>query len=141
MQNFIAAKTILNREGINLVLMKDDRGFQSSDRGIRALLAQVTGQADWEGATAADRIVGKASAMLYTILGVKEVYAAVLSKPGRAVLEQAGIYYEYGTLTDNIINRAGTGLCPMEDAVKDIDDPALAVEALRKRVAELAQGR
>ena len=34
-----------------------------------------------------------------------------------------GIIYEYDTQVPLIINRKGTGICPMEDAVKDIEDP------------------
>jgi hypothetical protein len=43
-------------------------------------------------------------------------------------------------LTENIINRSGTGLCPMEEAVKDIDDLKEALAAIQAKVAALAKG-
>ena len=78
--------------------------------------------------------------MLYVLTGVKEVFAEVLSKQGQTILERYGIAHEYSTLTENIINRSGTGLCPMEEAVKDIDDLKEALAAIQAKVAAVAKG-
>lgn len=67
-----------------------------------------------EGARLADKIVGKAAASLMVIGGVGQVYADVLSMVGFAMLSRAGIPVTYGKLVDHIINRAGTGMCPLE---------------------------
>ena len=72
---------------------------------------------------------------------VKAVYAGVLSKGAQDVFDRYGIAYAYGTLTDSIINRMGTGLCPMELAVKDLDDPAAAPAALREKLKQLSNSR
>ena len=64
------------------------------------------------GGYAADRIVGKAAALLYVMMGVKGVFAEVLSESALAVLNKHGVHAEYSVLTPNIINRAGDGLCP-----------------------------
>lgn len=37
-----------------------------------------------------------------------------------------------------IINRAGTGICPMEQAVAEILEPGEAVRAIRVRMRELS---
>lgn len=43
-------------------------------------------------------------------------------KKGKEFLEKHGISVSFETLTDVIINREGTGMCPVERKVLDIDD-------------------
>ena len=42
-----------------------------------------------------------------------------------------GVEYLYRTCADVILNRAGTGVCPMEQCVQNIDNPAEAIEAIK----------
>lgn len=53
------------------------------------------------------------------------------------MLSRFGVDHSYNVLTEGIVNREGTGPCPMEQAVKDIDDPREAFEAIRKVSAVL----
>lgn len=66
------------------------------------------------GSQVADKIVGKASAALMVLAKVKDVYAGVISEGALNLLSSAGVKTSYGTLVPYIINRAGTGLCPLE---------------------------
>lgn len=131
------AKKMLSAGNYTLFICSEEKVYFSDEKGIKPLLSLLSD--DWSGAVAADRIVGKAAAMLYANLKVKAVYAGVMSESARAVFEKHGIKYEYTTLTENIINRDGTDLCPMELAVKDIDDPADAAEAISNKLAELSK--
>ena len=70
-------------------------------------------------------------------MGVKEVFAGTLSESGLAVLTRNGVQAEYAVLAPHIVNRAGTGLCPMEETVLAIDDPAAAYVALREKAEKL----
>ena len=123
-------------------LLKNDysivasNGYFSFETGIRPiLLAMKDDISFFEGTSVADKIIGKASAMLLTLSGVKEVYTPVLSKAGQQIFEKYGIKYEYDELAEYIINRKGDGMCPMEMTVKDIDDLNEAYEALRRKLA------
>ena len=69
------------------------------------------------------------------------MYAATLSCGGRDVLATHGIRVEYGILTDCIRNRAGTGVCPMEQAVSGVDDPEIAYRLIGKRLSALRAGQ
>ncbi len=109
----------------------------SDGRGIAPVLALLEHDGLRERAVA-DKIVGKAAALLFVYGGVEAVYAHTLSEGGRAVLEEYGIPYEYGTLTQKIINRAGTDICPMERTVLEISDPHEAYLALKAKVALLS---
>ena len=106
-------------------------------RGVKPLLGWLEG--DWRGASAADKVVGRAAAFLYVLLGVKALYAAVLSEPAAEVLRAHGISVSYGRLAARIVNRAGDGLCPMESAVMGEDDPRRALEKIKAKRMELMQ--
>ncbi len=135
------AKEALDADAtITLAVCRNGELTMSREKGIRPLLKFTQGGDELKNTCAADRIVGKAAAMLYVLTGVKEVFAEVLSKQGQTILERYGIAHEYSTLTENIINRSGTGLCPMEEAVKDIDEPKEALAAIQAKVAALAKG-
>jgi iron complex outermembrane receptor protein len=56
-----------------------------------------------------------------TLGKVSEVYAAVISRPALTMLLGANIIVSYGTLADNIINRAGTDICPVEKLCQNAD--------------------
>ena len=126
----------LEAQNLTCIVQKDDRILISRLRGICPLLDLIKQRENLHSACAADRIVGKAAAMLYVLMGVKGVFAEVLSKSGLAVLKNYGIYVEYATLTPNIKSRDGIGLCPMEQTVLTIDEPSAAYVALAKKVEQ-----
>ena len=72
-----------------------------------------------QGAYIADKVVGKGAAALMIAGGVKGVYADVMSRAALSLFETSTTSVEYGTLVDNIINRAGTDICPVEKLCKD----------------------
>ena len=129
--NLEKAKEIMIREECTLVIVKNEvRTFR--ERGVKPLLSLLDSSIDLSLASASDKVVGKAAAMLYVKLGIKELYASVLSKPALEVLTKNGISAEYGELVEAIRNRSGDGFCPMESAViniTDIDEAILAVKA------------
>lgn len=123
--------------GHSLVILADCDTIISDGTGIKPLLEACDVISNASELYAADKIVGKAAAMLYVLIGAKGVFAQVLSRPAKEVFERFGIEYEYETMTDNIINRKGDGLCPMESAVYDIDDPLMAKQVIMKKIRQL----
>ena len=85
----------------------------------------------------ADTIIGKAAAMIFSISGVKACYGKTISKGALEWLKNNKIEVTYDMCVDYIENRAGDGICPMELTVKDVDDPALALELLKNKIEEL----
>ncbi len=131
-------KNTLLASGHSLVA---SNGYCSDESGIRPVILPMNEDLRFfEGLSVADKIVGKASAMLLALSGAKEVYAHILSEAGRKILEKYGITYEYGEMVEYIVNRKGDGMCPMEETVKDIDDPMDAFEALNERIAQMRKG-
>lgn len=89
------------------------------------------------GYCAADKIVGRAAALLYAGMRVSCVYASVLSRGALDVFNAHGISVLYGELAENIINRKGDGICPMEQAVCGIDEPQAAFAAVCAKLERL----
>ncbi len=84
-------------------------------RGVNDLYRLLTEEPDaLRGATAADKVVGKGAAALMALGGVRELHAAVISKPALKLLRKHGVYVIYGTRVEDIRNRSNTGLCPIE---------------------------
>lgn len=127
----------LREGGFTCVLQRDAQEYTSHLRGVRPLLDWLDAGVDMTGFVAADKVVGKAAAMLYVCLGVAAVYAPVMSAPARETLTAHGITACCDEVPASIRNRTDTGNCPMETAVWDITDPTAAQAAIRRRLAEL----
>lgn len=126
-----------NLSGHTICLCKDGDCVYSEKRGIAPMMSSIADGVNLQGYSVADLIVGKAAAMLFVKCGIAGVYAKTLSQSGKAVLERFGIPYEYETLTEKIINRAGTDICPMEKAVYDCEEPDEAYILLLKQLEML----
>lgn len=137
MEQLRKAKEILDAQDLTCVLCGDSATYTSCRRGAAPLLAWLDAGTDVRCFSAADRVVGKATAFLYCLLGVKAVYARVMSKPALEVLTQAGICAQYDTLVDGIQNRSKTGPCPLEHATREITDAHAALAAIRATLEAL----
>ncbi len=140
MQDLNTAKLLLDRDNLTCALVLGDRVRTSTHRGVRPLLDLLATGEDFRDFSAADKVVGKATAFLYVLLGVRAVYARTVSRSAAAVLGRYGITLEYGTMVEAIANRDRTGFCPMESAVRDIDDPREAHRAVLETLKKLQGG-
>lgn len=138
MKDLITAKELLHTEGYTCVLCKGESVLTSTQRGVRPLTVWLGSGRDFQGYCAADKVVGRATAFLYVLMGVKGVYARVISQLALQVLTEHGVAVEYVELTPNVINRRGDGICPFERAVLDVTDPAIAYEAITKKLSEFS---
>lgn len=114
-----------------LVVINGEQEISSALTGLTPLIDIVKNTPQiLRGAFVADKIVGKAAALLLSFTGVRAVYAGILSDCAVPVLEGAGISYYYNKKVPFIKNRAGNDTCPMEKRVQDIDDPAAGAALL-----------
>lgn len=85
------------------------------ERGVKDLFRILTEKPGLlKSAFIADKVVGKGAAALMTAGGVRELYTDVISAPALELLEREGVAVDYARCVPNIINRAGTGICPVE---------------------------
>lgn len=138
MNDLEKAKALLQQD-TTCVLYRDGKVYTSHHRGVAPLLTWLDSGIDVRGYSAADRVVGKATAFLYCLLGVTAVYARVMSEPALRVLTQGGICAQYDVLVTGIQNRAKDGPCPLEYATSRLSDAAEALEAIRSTLDSLRQ--
>ena len=131
------AVRILSEGGYTCVLCRGDEIHTSQARGVRPLVQWLTFGPNLQGFSAADKVVGKATAYLYCLLGVKAVHANIMSGAAAEVLRENGIAVTQEKLVENIINRSGDGICPFEAAVWDIHTPEEALIAIRQKMEQM----
>jgi hypothetical protein len=138
MRDLEKARALLEQESYTCVICRGEDTVTDRRRGVRPLLELLESGKSFADYSAADKVVGKAAAFLYCLLGIRALYAGVLSEPARDVLASAGIHVEYGSLVPAIRNRTGDGFCPMESAVWELNDPADAPDAIRAALRKLS---
>ncbi len=77
------------------------------------------------GALIADKVVGKGAASIMVSCGVKRLFAHVISDGAYELLTKNGVEVEFGVRVPHIINREGSGWCPVEWRCRDahqVDD-------------------
>ena len=133
------AKELLEQENYTLVLYDGKTLITSKEKGVKPLLDLCKQGKRFEGFSSADLIMGKAVAFLYVLVGIKEVFAPVVSEPALEVLRKYHIHIEYGKRVPFTTNREGLGYCPMEQAVLSIDDPELAYKIIQEKFSNLSK--
>ena len=134
------ARALLRQTGATCVLCRGDTTISDTRRGIRPLLELLDSGKDFSDYAAADKVVGKAAAHIYCLLGIRQLYAGTVSQPALDLLTENGVDICWENPVPAIQNRTQTGLCPMESAVWNISGHAEAVQALRTTLAELSNG-
>lgn len=131
------AVELIKKEDFTCVFVKDTLEYGSRERGVDPILSMIDEGYDIRGCSVADKVLGKASALLLVYAGARAAFGEILSFGAWKVLSSNGVEYFFSKMVESISNREGTDVCPMEKAVEDISDPAQALEAIRKRRAEL----
>ena len=119
------AKQIIRSGESSCIVVRDGKILhQNSGKGLSPLLTLFESASEnLSGAYVLDKVVGKAAAMILVLGGVKKVYGEMMSKSAADYLKSHGIKVAYGEKVGIILNLAGTGMCPLETSVLDIDDP------------------
>ena len=113
----------LHAEGCSCVIYNNDHTHLFHKRGVQDLHQLLRTSPDTlRGAMIADKVVGKGAAVLMTAGGVRWVYADVISQSALELLLTHNIEAEYGRVVHNIINRAGTDICPVEKLCMQCED-------------------
>lgn len=134
-----SAINLISQGTASCVVIKDNTIVRTElGRGIGPII-RLYEEGVLEGAFVVDRIVGKASAMILTLGGVKACYGMTMSQTAYQWLVEHGVQVDYETKVEAIINRKGDGVCPMELTVQTITDEKEALAAVKKKVEELQE--
>ena len=131
------AKNIIKDTSAVFAYVSANEEIISSAKGIGFVASLCNDKKDLSKGAVADKIVGKAAAMLFVLLGLKYVHAETISTGAVKVFEEYGVEYSCDVITEAIVNRKGDGLCPMEMAAKDTETPEETLSAVNKKLEEL----
>ena len=132
------AKSLLLTSASTIAVVSNGEVFTSQERGVKPLLHLLTEKKGFlKGASVADKVVGKAAALLMVLGEIKEVHTLIISEPAIKVFEEYNILCFYDKKVDRIINRTGDGLCPMESLCLDIDDPQEAYIRIIEKISKI----
>ncbi len=125
MQDLEIAKEQLYSKQLTLSIVKNSQVlFQTDSHRISGFIHAIdTLGKELNGASVADRVAGKALALLCVYAGIHEVYAEVLSKKAQALFQENKVICQWETLVDNVLDLKKTGVCPFEKAASEISDP------------------
>jgi len=132
------AKSLLKSTDSTIAVVSVDDVFTSHERGVKPLIHFLTGKKGFlKGASVADKVIGKAAALLMALGEIKEVHTLIISEPAIKVFEKYNIPCFYDKKVDRIINRTGDGLCPMETLCLDVDNPAEAFTKIKEKLSKM----
>lgn len=132
----LAAKR-LNQENLSLVVVKNGKVlFETESHGLGDLVEAINQlQSSMQGSSVADRIVGRAAALLFVYSGVSAVFAATISDGGIAILDNNNVFHEFEKRVPRILNLKKTDVCPFEKLVAELSSPEEAYERLKAHCA------
>jgi hypothetical protein len=133
MSDLDIAKSTLYKKELTLTIVKNGKVlFETDSHRISGFLNAIQQfGATLEGASLADRVAGKAIALLCVYAKIKEVYAEVLSKKAKTVFEENRIRHEWKELVNNVLDLNKRGVCPFEKAAADITNPKNAYKVFK----------
>ncbi|NLA12837.1 MAG: DUF1893 domain-containing protein, partial [Tissierellia bacterium] len=111
MKDIELAKKILNNENKAIAIVKDGKViFSSEDKGIKPVYEAFNElKEELKGSSAADKVVGKAAAIIYKHADIKELSTKLISQNAVDILKNTSIVYEYQKLVSYIKNREQSG--------------------------------
>jgi hypothetical protein len=133
MNDLEKAKHLLHERELTLAIVKNDKAlFETRSHRISGFLGAIEQlDKELEGASLADRVAGKAIALLCLYAKIKQVYADVLSRKAKIMFEQNGIHHEWKQLVDNVLDLNKNGICPFEKAAETLQNPKYAYRAFK----------
>lgn len=129
------AKKEFEKRGSAFIIAKDRKILaESTKRGVAPFFFAVNGLHDQlEGTSLADKIVGKAVALLSAYSGIVSVYTPLVSIPAVGVLDEHHIRTEADRTVEMILNQNRTDQCPIEKLVLQCSSPEEAYAVLKRR--------
>ncbi|MDD3094814.1 MAG: DUF1893 domain-containing protein [Candidatus Neomarinimicrobiota bacterium] len=135
------ARTFLENGDDTFIAVKNgDILYRSQQRGIQPYFDALDRCGEALCACAvADRLAGKAAVHLALYIGAFALYTPMASGYAIHLAEAKDLIFEYERRVPHILNRKGDFMCPMEEAVLDIEDSQEAFVKLRETLRLLRE--
>lgn len=128
---------ILHEGNHSLVVARDGEIRTYDGCGVSDLLRLLDeDDAPLRGTEIADKVVGKAAAALMIAGDVARVNADVVSSSALALFNRSSVHVSCNIVTPYIVNRKGTGMCPLELRCMDCSTAGECIAEIRAFFAE-----
>ena len=128
------AKEYMENNNLKMVVNKDGEIVaKSTDRGIKPIYDVYVEQFEkLKGAFVADRITGKAAAMLLAQGEISGIYTDLISEPAVEIFDKKGINIQYMKRVPHILNRDKDGMCPIETISRNVGNVDELIEGIEE---------
>lgn len=138
MTDIITAKNTLSERNATFVAVKNEEIYISHKRGVTPIIEKIDEDSSFfRDAAVADKVTGKAAAMLLVKYGIKDLHTGIISRNALDFLADKNITVTYDSEVEYIINRDKTDMCPMEKSVlntSDCDEAEKLIRATRQKL-------
>ncbi|MBR5812639.1 MAG: DUF1893 domain-containing protein [Alistipes sp.] len=131
---------MLHREGCSCVITDGAEFRMFHQRGVKDLYDILSTQPELlRGAFIADKVVGKGAAALMILGGIDSLYTDTISEAALELFARYNIEVKYDKLVPHIINRAGTGMCPVESLCEECGTAEECLPLIKDFIERLAK--
>lgn len=131
-----ALAELLTAERCSCVVRNGGQTRIFRERGVKDLYRLLKEEPELlDGASVADKVIGKAAAALMILGNVQQIYAGVVSTPALELFRRTGTQVGFAREVPHIVNRTQTGWCPLETRCKGLHTP----EACLMQIEEFLQ--
>jgi hypothetical protein len=135
------ANKLLNDYNCTCIILKNDEIiYKSNHIGVKPLLLFLDENVSLEkgdNLILIDKIIGKAALLLAAKCKINKILTPIISSEALSAAEHYNIQFEALSTVPYIINREGTGKCPIESSVTDSIDLDEALLNIKGAVAKL----
>lgn len=135
MENLEIAKTTLLENDYSIVLVKENKIVNTSRKnGLLPILDLYNNDKSiLESAIVADKVIGKAAALILKEANIKELYAELISENAIELLDKTNIKYKYNKKVREIRNRDNTSICPIEELALESNNADELIEKIKEK--------
>lgn len=141
--NLQQVNELLENSKCTCIILKNDKIiYRSALNGVRPLLLFLNENVSLDEndkLILIDKIIGRAAIFLAVKCRINKIFTPVISSEALKIAKLYNIEYEASITVPYIINREGTGKCPIEASVSSTIDLDEAITNIRHVVAELAK--
>jgi hypothetical protein len=136
LKDIALAQNVIANEYVSVVIVDNGKIWRKKKgQGIRPFVEVIEEVGDEiHGSVIGDRILGRASALLCRYSKVRAVYSPQATKTAIALLIMGSVPAQVDKLIPFVKNRDGSGLCPFEKMLENIDEPKKAYNFLKEKV-------
>lgn len=124
----------LNETNYSLIVVKDNKvKYRSKEESVGSIVGLLENRPELlENAVVADKIIGRAVAMVCDFTSVKFCYGQIVSKGAVDIFKENNLPYEAAKVVGAIKNRDNSDLCPIEKLTLGIDDSSEGIKKIKE---------